>query len=68
MAVKVESALVMFTGKGNGMPFDKLKEKVISWGRMKYGEKYTKALWRNELVDLKSLNLEDDLDKYKFDE
>ncbi len=33
-----------FTGKGNGMPFDKLDELVISWGRAKYGEKYAKAL------------------------
>ena len=57
-----------FTGKGNGMPFDKLDELVISWGRAKYGEKYAKALWRDELVVLKDLNLEDDLDKYKFDE
>jgi hypothetical protein len=24
-----------FTGKANGMPFDKFDEKVISWGRMK---------------------------------
>ena len=53
---------------GNGMPFDKLDELVISWGRAKYGEKYAKALWRDELVVLKDLNLEDDLDKYKFDE
>jgi hypothetical protein len=68
MAVKGDSAMVMFTGKGNGMPFEKLEEKVISWGGMKYGEKYAKALWRNELVVLKDLNLEDDLDKYKFDE
>jgi hypothetical protein len=66
MAAK--SDLVLFTGKGSGMPFDKLEENVISWGRMKYGEKYAKALWRNELVDLKDLNMEDDLDKYKFDE
>jgi hypothetical protein len=38
------------------------------WGRMKYGERYAKALWRNELVEIKDLNLDDDLDKYKFDE
>ncbi len=57
-----------FTGKANGMPFDKFDEKVISWGRMKYGERYAKALWRNELLDLSSLNLTDELDQYNFDE
>jgi hypothetical protein len=69
MSVKTtDTAMEKFTGKGNGIPFDKLDELVISWGRMKYGEKYAKALWRNELVVLKDLNLEDELDKYKFDE
>ncbi len=57
-----------FTGKLSGMPFDKFDEKVISWGRMKYGERYAKALWRNELPDLKALDLSDELDQYKFDE
>jgi hypothetical protein len=62
------NAKEVFTGKANGMPFDKFDEKVISWGRMKYGERYAKALWRNELVEIKDLNLDDDLDKYKFEE
>ncbi len=59
---------LLFTGKDNCMTFDKFDDKVISWGRLKYGEKYAKALWRNELVDLLSLDLTDDLDKYKFEE
>jgi hypothetical protein len=33
---------------------------------MKYGERYAKALWRNELLDLSSLNLSNELDQYKF--
>jgi hypothetical protein len=57
-----------FTGKQNGIPFDRFDEKVISWGRLKYGEKYAKALWRNELVDLKELDVTDELDLYKFEE
>ena len=56
------------SGKPSGMPFDKFDEKVISWGRMKYGERYAKALWRNELLDLSALDLSDELDQYKFDE
>ncbi len=57
-----------FSGKPSGMPFDRFDEKVISWGRMKYGERYAKALWRNELLDLSALDLSDELDQYKFDE
>jgi hypothetical protein len=57
-----------FSGKPSGMSFDKFDEKVISWGRMKYCERYAKALWRNELLDLSALNLSDKLDQYKFDE
>ena len=50
------------------LTFEKFDEKVISWGRKKFGEKYAKALWRNELVDLKKLDMDDELDVYKFDE
>ena len=69
MSDKNEKAdALKFTGKQNGIPFDKFEDKVISWGRLKYGEKYAKALWRNELVDLNTLDLDDELDKYKFEE
>jgi len=60
--------LIKFTGKEDGLAFDKFDEKVISWGRLKYGERYAKALWRNELVDLNDLDLTDELDQYKFEE
>ena len=57
-----------FSGRANGMSFDKFDEKVVSWGRLKYGETYAKALWRNELLSLKDLDLNDDLDIYRFEE
>ena len=60
--------LIKFTGKDEGLTFDKFDEKVISWGRLKYGERYATALWRNELIDLNSLDLKDELDQYTFDE
>ncbi len=60
--------LIKFTGKDDGLTFDKFDEKVISWGRLKYGERYATALWRNELVDLNILDLKDELDQYTFDE
>jgi hypothetical protein len=50
------------------LTFDKFDEKVVSWGRLKYGERYATALWRNELIDLNSLDLKDELDQYTFDE
>jgi hypothetical protein len=40
----------------------------LSWGRKKFGEKYARALWRNTLINLSTLDLKEDLDKYNFDE
>ena len=56
----------LFTGKASGLSFDKFDEKVLSWGRKKFGEKYAKALWRNTLVNISDLNLDDELDKFTF--
>jgi hypothetical protein len=58
----------LFSGKASGLSFDKFDEKVLSWGRKKFGEKYAKALWRNTLVNISDLNLEDELDKFTFEE
>jgi hypothetical protein len=58
----------LFSGKANGLTWEKFDEKVVSWGRLKFGEKYARALWRDELLPLRDLVLSDDLDKYKFDE
>ena len=58
----------LFSGKATGMSFDKFDEKVLSWGRKKFGEKYARALWRNTLINLSTLDLKEDLDKYNFDE
>jgi hypothetical protein len=65
---KSTDAKALFSGKATGLPFDKFDEKVLSWGRKKFGEKYAKGLWRNTLVSLSELNLEDELDKFTFDE
>ncbi len=50
------------------MTFEQFDECVISWGRAKFGEKYIKVLWRNELLDLNEWDLEDELDKFKMEE
>ena len=57
-----------FSGKANGITWEKFDEQVVSWGRLKFGEKYAKALWRDELLPLRDLDLEEDLDKYNFEE
>ena len=46
-----------FSGKGNGMSFEKFDDKVLSWGRKRFGDKYAHQLWKNELMDLMSLDL-----------
>ena len=38
-----------YSGGTNGITWDKFHEKVVSWGRLKYGEKFSKALWRKAL-------------------
>ena len=48
----------LYTGKeGQGLSFEKLDEKMQSWGRQKFGDRYARDLWRDELMDLKSLKL-----------
>ena len=46
-----------FSGKANGLTWEKSDEKVVSWGRLKFGEKYARALWRDELLPLRDLVL-----------
>ena len=58
----------LYSGRAPGMTFEQFDECVISWGRAKFGEKYIKGLWRNELLDLNGLNLDDELDKFKMEE
>jgi hypothetical protein len=55
------------SGKANGITWEKFDEKVVSWSRFKFGEKYARALWRDELLSLKDPDLiKEDLDKYNF--
>ncbi len=58
----------MYSGRTQGMTFEQFGEWRISWGRAKFSEKYIKGLWKNELLALDNLDLDDELDKYKMDE
>jgi hypothetical protein len=53
----------MYSGKAPGMTFEAFDECVLSWGRDKFGERFAKALWRDELVKLEQLDLSDELDE-----
>ena len=56
-----------YSGKTDGLTFEKFDDKVISWCREKYGDKYAHALWKDELMKLGTLDLTDDLDAYGFE-
>ncbi len=58
----------MYSGKAPGMTFEAFDECVLSWGRNKFGERFAKALWRNELVKLEQLDLTNEFDEFKFEE
>jgi hypothetical protein len=57
----------MYSGKSPGMTFEIFDECVISWVRNKYGERFGKALWRNEVLDLDELDLDDDLYLFRLE-
>jgi hypothetical protein len=57
----------MFSGKTDGITFEKLDEKVLSWGRSKFGDKYATLLWKDKLTDITKLDLGDDLESFEYD-
>ena len=56
----------LYSGKSPGMTFEAFDECVVSWARDKYGERFGKALWRDEMVDLEKLDLDDELGLFTF--
>jgi hypothetical protein len=66
MGTKVDKS-EMFSGKTDGITFEKLDEKVLSWGRSKFGDKYATLLWKDELTDITKLDLGDDLESFEYD-
>jgi hypothetical protein len=63
-ATKVE---VTYSGKMNGLTFEKFDDLVVRWGRKKWVTEYANALWQNELIKIGDLDLTDDLDYYTFE-
>ena len=61
--------VIKFSGKpGKGLTFEEFDKKTLSWARKQYVNTYAKQLWENTLVDLRSLDLTEDLDYYTFQE
>ena len=49
----------MFSGKKDGITFEKFDELMLSWGRKKFGDKYATLLWKDELYDLNKIDRSD---------
>jgi hypothetical protein len=56
-----------FSCKLKGQTFDVFGEKVLTWCRMQFGDYYAKGLWRNTLVSLDNLDIDDDEDEFTFE-
>ena len=63
----VQVRVKALNGKTTGWTWTEFEETVMSWGRLKYEEKYTKGLWQDTLPDIASLNLDDDSQRYDFE-
>ena len=66
MSTKVDKS-DMFSGKADGITFEKLDEMMLSWGRSKFGDKYATQLWKDELTDISKLDLKDELDYFEYE-
>ena len=56
-----------FSGGTDGISFEKLDELILSWGRAVFGDAYATKLWRNELLDLQNVDLNDDLQNFVYE-
>jgi hypothetical protein len=66
MSAKIDKS-EMFSGKTDGITFEKLDDMVLSWGRAKFGDKYASQLWKDELTDIGKLDLKDELDMFEYE-
>ena len=55
----VKSAEKFWGGKGKGISWEEADRKIFSWARRKFGDKYGRQIWRNDLLDLKALDISD---------
>ena len=62
-----DAITVKYSGKIDGLTFEKFDDLVIRWGRKKWGDKYATALWQDDMLKVGDLNLHEELDAYTFE-
>ncbi len=53
---------VKYSGKIEGLTFEKFDDLVVRWGRKRWGDKYATALWQDDMLKVGDLNLHEELD------
>ena len=48
-----------WSSKSKGISWEEADRTIFSWARKKFGDKYGRKLWRNDLLDLKALDISD---------
>ncbi len=56
-----------YSGKIDGLTFEKFDDLVVRWGRKRWGDKYAMALWQDDMLKVGDLNLHEELDAYTFE-
>jgi hypothetical protein len=56
-----------FSGKLKDQTFDVFDEKFLTWCRKLFGDCYAKGLWRNTLVSIDNLDMDNDEDEFTFE-
>jgi hypothetical protein len=62
-----EVIALKYSGKIDGLTFEKFDNLVIRWGRKRWGDKYALAIWQDDMLKVGDLNLMEDLDAYTFE-
>ena len=66
----IRQAEKFWGSKSKGITWEEAVRKVFSWARKKFGDKFGNKLWRNDLLDLKVLDISDtdSVSYYQFEE
>ena len=56
-----------FSGKPKDQTFEVFDEKVLTWCRKKFGDRYAKGLWHNNLTLIDALDLNDESENFTFE-
>ena len=56
-----------FSGETKDQTFEVFDEKVMTWCRKQFGDRYAKGLWHNNLTLIDALDLNDDSENFTFE-